>query len=96
MPITAPALMTVLVEARRRGGVLPPAAFNAVKLADRPLWLALHSLGFPSEAHGRTQHPNPAVEAIGARDHWAVECSAGRPVGIPSVERAVCRPPRVP
>ena len=85
---TAPALMTVLVEARRRGGVLPPAAFNAVKLADRSLWFALHSLGFPSEAHGRTQHPNPAVEAIGVRDHWAVECSAGRPVGTPSVERA--------
>lgn len=85
---TAPALMTVLVEARRRGGVLPPAAFNAVKLADRSLWFALHSLGFPSEAHGRTQHPNPAVEAIGARDHWAVECGTGRPVGTPSVERA--------
>lgn len=86
---TAPALMTVLVEARRRGGVLPPAAFNAVKLVDRQLWYALHSLGFPSEAHGRTQHPNSAVEAIGARDHWAVECSAGRAVGTPSVERAV-------
>ena len=85
---TAPALMTVLVEARRRGGVLPPAAFNAVKLVDRPLWFALQSLGFPSEAHGRTQHPNPAVEAIGARDHWAVECTVGRPVGSPSVERA--------
>ena len=85
---TAPALMTVLVEARRRGGVLPPAAFNAIKLVDRSLWFALQSLGFPSEAHGRTQHPNPAVEAIGSRDHWAIECAVGRPVGTPSVERA--------
>lgn len=85
---TAPALMTVLLEARRAGGVLAPAAFNAVKLVDRPLWYALHSLGFPSEAHGRTQHPNAAVEALGARDHWAVENNAGRPVVTPSVERA--------
>ena len=86
---TAPALMTVLFEARRRGGVLPPATFNCVKLVDRSFWYALHSLGFPSEAHGRTQHPNPNVEAIGARDHWAVECSVARPVPTPSIERAV-------
>lgn len=86
---TMPALMTVLFEARRRGGVLPPAAFNSIKLVDRRFWYALHALGFPSEAHGRTQHPNPNVEAIGARDHWAVECSVGRPVASPSIERAV-------
>lgn len=85
---TAPALMTVLLEARRRGGVLPPSAFNAVKLVDRRFWYALHSLGFPSEAHGRTHHPNPTVEAIGARDHWAVECIAGRPLFGPSIDRA--------
>lgn len=86
---TTPALMTVLVEARRRGGVLPPAAFNAVKLVDRRFWYALQSLGFPSEAHGRTHHPNACVEALGARDHWAVECELGRPVTTPAIDRAV-------
>ena len=68
--------------------MLPPAAFNAVKLVDRRLWYALHSLGFPLEAHGRTHHPNPCVEAAGSRDHWAVECASGGPVSRPAVERA--------
>ena len=86
---TAPALMTLLTEARRRAGVLPPAAFNGVKLVDRPLWYALHSLGFPAEGRGRSYHPNPCVEAIGARDHWAVETELGTPVREPSVDRAL-------
>ena len=86
---TTPAMMTVLLEARRRGGVLPPAAFNCIKLVDRRFWYALHSLGFPSEAHGRTHHPNPNSEAIGARDHWAFECSVGRPIMKPAIDRAV-------
>ena len=86
---TAPAMMTLLTEARRRSGVLPPAAFNGLKLVDRRLWYALHSLGFPSEGQGRTYHPNPRVEAIGARDHWAVEVELGRKVPTPSLDRAV-------
>ena len=51
----APAVMTVLYEARRRAGVLAPAQFNFVKLIDRRLWFALHSLGFPAEE--RMQEP---------------------------------------
>jgi intracellular multiplication protein IcmP len=56
---------------------------------DRPLWYALHSLGFESEGIGRYLHPNPRVEAAGARDHWAVERGAGRPVPTPTFEKAL-------
>ena len=38
---------------------------------------------------GRYLHPNPRVEAIGARDHWAVERIAGAPVSRPSQDGAV-------
>ncbi len=86
---TATALMGLLNAARRRAGVLAPAQFAWLKLVDRPLWYALHSLGYESEGIGRYLHPNPRVEAAGARDHWAVEQIAGRPVVRPSVERAV-------
>lgn len=85
---TAPALMTLLTEARRHSGVLAPAQFNSLKLVDRRLWYALHSLGFPAEGLGQHPHPNPLVEAIGARDHWAAECLLGAPLFLPSVERA--------
>jgi intracellular multiplication protein IcmP len=68
---------------------LPPAAFNGLKLVDRRLWYALHSLGFPSEGQGRTYHPNPCIEAIGARDHWAMELALGKPVAAPSLARAM-------
>ncbi len=84
-----PALMAVLNHARLRAGVLAPAQFSWVKLIDRPLWYALHSLGFESEGLGRYAHPNPRVEAAGARDHWATERAAGRPVPWPAVERAL-------
>ena len=86
---SAPALMSLLTEARQRSGVLPPAAFNGLKLVDRRLWYALHSLGFPSEGQGRTYHPNPCIEAIGARDHWAMELALGKPVTAPSLARAM-------
>ena len=85
----APALMTVLNHARLRAGVLAPAQFAWVKLVDRSLWYAVHSLGFESEGLGRYAHPNARVEAAGARDHWASERAAGRPVPWPSVERAI-------
>jgi intracellular multiplication protein IcmP len=87
---TAPALMSVLTEARQRAGVLAPAQFNFIKLVDRRLWYALHSLGFPEEEGA--EHaimPNPRIEAAGARDHWAAERMEGRPLLIPSVERAM-------
>jgi intracellular multiplication protein IcmP len=86
---TAPALMTLLNAARRKHGVLAPAQFAWLKLLDRSLWYALHSLGFETEGIGRYLHPNPRVEALGARDHWAVECAARAPVIEPDLTRAM-------
>jgi intracellular multiplication protein IcmP len=81
--------MSLLTAARRRSGVLAPAQFACLKLIDRSLWYALHSLGFEGDGLGQTTHPNPRIEAAGARDHWAAERIAGRPLVIPSVSRAV-------
>jgi intracellular multiplication protein IcmP len=87
---TVPALMTALCAARSRGGVLAPAQFNFVKLIDRRLWYALHSLGFPTEEGAEeSAMPNPRVEAAGARDHWAAECVERGPLFVPAVEHAV-------
>lgn len=87
---TAPALMTVLMEARRRAGVLAPAQFNFIKMIDRRLWYALHSLGFPGEtADSNPPMPNPRIEAAGARDHWGAECAEGHPLHIPSIGRVL-------
>lgn len=83
------ALMSLLTAARRRHGVLPPASFAAVKLIDRPLWYALHSLGFPGDGPGQNIHPNPRIEAAGARSHWAAECLAEAPLVLPAVDAAV-------
>jgi intracellular multiplication protein IcmP len=86
---TAPALMTLLNVARIRSGVLAPAQFAWLKLVDRPLWYALQSLGFETEGTGRYLHPNARVEALGARDHWAVERATGAPVTKPDLDRAI-------
>jgi intracellular multiplication protein IcmP len=83
------ALMELLNQARLRGGVLAPGQFAWLKLVDRPLWYALHSLGFETENLGRYLHPNPRVEAVGARDHWAVERLIGEPVIEPNMDRAI-------
>jgi intracellular multiplication protein IcmP len=73
------ALMAVLEHARDKAGVLAPAQFNGLKLVDRDLWYALHSMGMP----------NPYIEALGARDHLAAERMAGRPLPSPSIDRAM-------
>jgi len=86
---TAPALMSLLTEARLRAGVLAPAQFTFLKLVDRRLWYALHSLGFPSDGPGSTTHPNPRIEAVGARGHWAAELAADRPLLVPALDHAV-------
>ena len=86
---TTPALMSLLNDARRRSGVLAPAAFNALKLVDRSLWYALHSLGFPGDGPGQNIHPNPRVEALGARDHWAAERVTRRPLNVPEIGQAL-------
>jgi intracellular multiplication protein IcmP len=86
---THPALMNLLNESRLAAGVLAPAQFAWLKLVDRPLWYALHSLGFETEGFGRYLHPNPRVEAAGARDHWAAERIAKRPLASPDIERAL-------
>src|SRR6516162_2743275 len=83
------ALMELLNTARLRAGVLAAGQFAWLKLVDRPLWYALHSLGFDTEGIGRYLHPNPRVEAVGARDHWAAERLAGEPVIEPNMDRAI-------
>jgi intracellular multiplication protein IcmP len=86
---TTTALMGLLNGARLRGGVLAPAQFAWLRLVDRPLWYALHSLGYASEDFGRYLHPNPRAEAAGARDHWAAERAAGGALVRPNVGRAL-------
>ncbi len=86
---TAPALMSLLSEARLCAGVLAPGQFAFLKLVDRRLWYALHALGFPSDGPGWQPHPNPRVEAIGARDHWECEGLAGQPLFKPMIDRAL-------
>jgi len=86
---TVTALMTLLNEARRRSGVLAPPAFVIVKLIDRPLWYALHSLGFPTERPEEEIHPNPRIEAAGARAHWEAERRAKRPLYTPALDAAL-------
>jgi intracellular multiplication protein IcmP len=86
---THTALMQLLNAARLRSGVLAPGQFAWLKLVDRPLWFALHSLGFETEGVGRYLHPNARVEAVGARDHWAVERLVGEPVIELSLNRAI-------
>jgi intracellular multiplication protein IcmP len=84
-----PVLMSLLNAARLKSGVLPPAQFAWLKLVDRRLWYALSSLGFETESVGRYLHPNPRVEAVGARDHWAVERAAGMVLLEPQLDRAI-------
>jgi intracellular multiplication protein IcmP len=86
---THTALMELLNASRLRAGVLALGQFAWLKLIDRPFWYALHSLGFETEGVGRYCHPNPRAEAVGARDHWAVERLAGEPVIEPSLDRAI-------
>ena len=86
---THTALMSLLNAARLKAGVLPPAQFAWLKLVDRPLWYALHSLGFETEGIGRYLHPNPRPEAAGARDHWALERVARRGLETPTFEQAI-------
>ena len=81
-------LMSLLTLARKKAGVLAPAQFAFLKLVDRPLWYALHSLGFPG-GQNPAEQPNPRIEAVGARDHWAAECSVGHPLPVPSFERSL-------
>ncbi len=86
---TAPALMSLLLHARSEAGVLAPGQFAFLRLVDRPLWYALHSLGFPSELGDAAPMPNPRVEALGSRDHWAAECALGRPLRLPALDTAL-------
>ncbi|WKE49652.1 hypothetical protein NUJ38_14070 (plasmid) [Gluconobacter oxydans] len=54
---TTTALMTLLCDARFRAGVLAPPAFAIVKLIDRPLWYALHSLATRARTRTKTSIP---------------------------------------
>ena len=63
---TAAALMALLNAARVRAGVLAPAQFAWLKLVDRALWYALHSLGYQTEATAVTSIPT-RVRRLGER-----------------------------
>ncbi|MBB4200235.1 hypothetical protein CCR94_02405 [Rhodoblastus sphagnicola] len=82
-------LMTVLCEARARAGALAPAQFAFLKLVDRDLWWALHSLGFESDGRRAHPHPCPRVEAVAARSHWEAERGVGRALAIPELDSAI-------
>ncbi|MBY6240373.1 hypothetical protein [Methylosinus sp. Sm6] len=86
---TTPAAMSALLAARAEGGVFPPAQFGFLKLVDRRLWYALHSLGYPADMFDPLLHPTPLVEAIGARDHWASELIAGAPLRTAAIDNAL-------
>lgn len=80
--------MSVLTLARKQAGVLAPAQFAFLKMVDRQLWYALHSLGFPG-GQNRAEQPNPRIEAAGARDHWAAERDVSHPLPLPSLDRSL-------
>ena len=82
------ALMGLLNAARLESGILAPAQFNGLKLLDRSLWYALHSLGFPGHGPGQNSQPNPRVEAVGARSHWQAERQARCPLFPPQLDEA--------
>ena len=86
---TTPGVMTALCGARARAGVLAPAEFAFLKLVDRRLWWALHSLGFEGDGRRAHPHPCPRIEAIGARNDWEAERGAGRALAAPEVDSAV-------
>lgn len=88
---TAPAMMSVLTYARERAGVLNPGQFAFLQFVDRPLFMALNTLGFPTTnaAWHRGPAPTPTVEGIGARDHWQHELEAGCPLLVPMVRNAL-------
>jgi intracellular multiplication protein IcmP len=83
------ALMALLTASRIKAGVMAPAQFVWLKLVDRNLWYALHSLGYEIEGTGRYIHPNPRIEALGARCHWAAERAAGRSILKPHLDEAI-------
>ena len=88
---TTPAMMSVLTLAHERAGVLNPGQFAFLQFVDRPLFMALTTLGFPAPgiAWHRGPAPTPLVEGLGARAHWEQELEAGCPIFMPLVRNAL-------
>lgn len=86
---TSTALMGLLMHARARAGVLAPAQFAFLKLIDRPLWYALHSLGFPLTISDYGPQPNARIEALGSRAHWEAERAVRQRLPRPRMEMAM-------
>jgi hypothetical protein len=80
----------VLCHARLRAGVFNPGLFHWALFADRALFMALDTLGapVPGVAWQRGPMPAPLAEGAAARDHWARELEAGRPLPLPAVDGA--------
>jgi intracellular multiplication protein IcmP len=85
---TSTALMGLLMHARARAGVLAPGQFAFLKLVDRPLWYALHSLGFPLTITDYGPQPNARIEALGSRAHWEAERAVRQRLPRPRMEMA--------
>lgn len=87
---THTALMSLLCHARERSGVFNPGLFAFVQLIDRPLYMALDSLGAPTPGQPwhRSAAQAPYAEALGAREHWSTEREVGQPVYVPVVGMA--------
>ncbi len=75
----APAMVGLLMWARKRGGVLAPAQFLWLRGEDRAMWYPLNNAGRQSF------HP----EGAGALGHYAAEIRVGRPLLKPKVEAPV-------
>lgn len=73
------AMATMLLYARKRGGVLASAEFLWLRPEDRAMWYILNNVG------RLTFHP----ECAGAMAHWLAETAAGRPLPEPDVDEAV-------
>lgn len=87
---THTALMSLLCYARDRSGVFNPGLFAFVQLIDRPLYMALDSLGAPTAGQPWHRSATQAAyaEALGVREHWSTERDICQPIYVPVVDMA--------
>lgn len=81
-----PALLTLLQEARLKGGVVNPGLFAAIQFLDRDLWLVLSAASYPRDGlPPYVMAIASCPEAAAALAHWKAECLAGRPLTTPQI-----------
>ncbi|MDQ1090613.1 hypothetical protein QE400_000026 [Xanthomonas sacchari] len=72
-------VLMAMLEAGRKGGVLPAAWFRWLKPVDRVTWYCLCDLGMQPSC----------VESAGARAQYLTERATGAPVLTPMVDSAI-------